>query len=213
MFPFRAPPNFRSQVPNFYCLCGPAPPGFDFAYYCHAYFHTQSRFSYRGIFSTPLLQRVPCLLAASFAALRSPIWARITIRQLAIFLPACCTSIIGGFRVSIPAGLSFFHRAVLAVPVLIGWFEDSFADHCYITLSSCFRISCTVAGSFFSSSASDFQFAQLLGRACQYLYVACQFLEKFASGSVLTPIRSDSIPVPIRLRSVLFAIAPLHRST
>ncbi len=42
-----------------------------------------------------------------------------------------------------------FHYVIPAVPVLIGWFGHFFADRRHIVLSSRFRISCTVVGSFF----------------------------------------------------------------
>ncbi len=129
VLPFRAPPIFRLRVPNFYCLRGPAPPGFDVTYYCCTSFHTQPRLCFRGIFR-PLLRRVfvfSCsLIRRQFAASRSLIWAQITIRQTAVFPPACCTLI---WRVPCQHSSWFksFRYIVPAVPLLVGWFEDFFA--------------------------------------------------------------------------------------
>ncbi len=127
------------------------------------------------------------------------------------FPPVCCTSI---WRVPCQHSCWFksFHYVVPAVPVLVSWFEDFFADRRHIVLSSRFRISCTVVGSFFSSS-SEFRFVRLPDRVCQYFCVAFRFLEKFASSSVPMLIRSNFIPVPIRRGSVLLAIVPFYRRT
>ncbi len=60
VLPFRAPPIFRSRVSNFYCLCGLAPPAFDFAYYCRASFRTQLRLSVHSCVSVFTAFSAPC---------------------------------------------------------------------------------------------------------------------------------------------------------
>ncbi len=209
VLPFWAPPIFRLRVPNFYCLCGLAPPGFNVAYYCHTAFRTQPRFHFCGIFR-PLLRRVPCFLATSFAANLPPhtrqFGRKSPICQATIFPPAHCT-LIWRVLCQHSCWLKFFRYVIPVVPVLISWFEDSFT---YVVTSLLYLLHCCRKFSLLrrSSGSSDCRIEFVIIFTSHFI-----FLEKFASGFVPTLIRSNFVPVPIRRGSVLLAIVQFHRRT
>ncbi len=88
------------------------------------------------------------LIRRQFAASRSSIWAQFARLSDHRFPPACCTLI---WRVPCQQFSWFksFHYVILAIPILVGWFEDFFAHRRHIVQSRRFRISCSVVGSFF----------------------------------------------------------------
>ncbi len=148
---FQALPIFRLRVPNFYCLRGMAPPVFELAYYRRTSFCMRPHLHFCGTFCH-LLRRGSVFFVASFAANLPPRACQFghesPVCQTAIFPPACCISI---WRVPCQHSCWFksFRYVVLAVPVLVGWFEDFFVDRRHIVQSNRFHISCTVVGSFF----------------------------------------------------------------
>ncbi len=198
---------------NFYCLRGLAPPGFDFAYFCRTPFHTRPRLRFHTFSTTPR-QRVSSFLAALFAANLPPhacqFGHKSPVRQTTIFhLPAAPR--FGEFRVSILAGSSLSVTS-------FRWFRYSLAGS---RISSCTSSHRSVTSlpyplhccrKFFllcqSSGSSDCRIEFVI--IFTSLFV---FLEKFASGSVPTLIRSNFVLVPIRHGSILFAIVPFHRRT
>ncbi len=95
-----------------------------------------------SVFSCSLIRR-------RFAASRLPIWARIA--RLSDRHFSACLLHLDYWRVLYQHSCWFksFRYINPTVPVLVGWFENFFVDRRHVVLSSRFRISCTVVGSFF----------------------------------------------------------------
>ncbi len=130
------PPNFHLQVLNFYCLRSPAPPGFNFAYFCSTSFRTRPCLRFLRHFPPPAPAGsvFSCgLVCRQFATSRLSIGRKSPVCQTTIFPPAYCTS-IWWVPCQHSCWFKSFHYVVPAFPVLVGWSRISSrtSSHCSV---------------------------------------------------------------------------------